>query len=92
MKTIEELINLTPEQEQLCKEMESLYERMQQAGIAFAVNENGQVVVYNATEIADCTDRPLLSSAPEGYEEVYVEDMRELFPLWVCDTLCLKRK
>ena len=91
MEKIENLIARTPEQEVLCKEMESVYEKMQGAGIAFAINENGSVVAYNASEIEDCADVLMCCRCPDGYEEVCMEDMRALFQVWVSDTLCVKR-
>ena len=93
MKSIEELIRLTPEQELLCREMEALYQKMEAAGIAFAYEwDMAKLVAYNATGIAGCAPRPSLCSEPKGYEEVFPEDMRSLFQVWVGDTLCVKRK
>ena len=91
-KTIESLITLTPEQEQLCKEMESLYEKMQEAGIAFAFNEDGSVVAYNAQDISDCCCENICGKGSEGYEYIEQNDMRQLFPIWCCDTLYVERK
>lgn len=92
MKPIEELIRLTPEQEQLCKEMEALYQKMEAAGIAFAQNEDAEVVAYNATEIEDCESAGIFGEYPEGYEYAEQNDMRRLFPVWGCETLYVKRK
>lgn len=89
---IDELIKLTPEQEQLCKEMESLYERMQEAGIAFAQNENGYVVVYNAQDIEDCEGSDVFAGDHPGFEYADQNSMRELFPLWCAEDLWVKRK
>ena len=92
MKPIEELIRLTPEQEQLCREMEALYQKMEAAGIAFAQNEDAEVVAYNATEIEDCETTDVWDHGPGGYEYVEQNDMRRLFPVWGCETLFVKRK
>ena len=92
MKPIAELIRLTPEQEQLCKEMEALYQKMEAAGIAFAQNEDAEVVVYNATEIEDCESAGVWGDGPDGYEYAEQNDMRRLFPVWGCETLYVKRK
>jgi hypothetical protein len=92
MKTIEELIRLTPEQEQLCKEMEALYQKMEAAGIAFAQNEDAEVVVYNATEIEDCESFGVWGDGPDGYEYAEQNDMRRLFPIWCAEDLWVKRK
>lgn len=91
-KTIEQLITLNPEQEQLCKEMENLYVRMEQAGIAFAQNEDGHVVAYNALGIGDCESANVWGEEPEGYEFAEQNNMRRLFPIWCCETLYVKRK
>ena len=92
MKPIEDLTALTPEQEQLCQEMEALYERMQEAGIAFAQSENGDVVAYNSREIEDCTDSGLFAMDMEGYDYADQNAMRSLFPLWCAENLWVKRK
>ena len=89
MKSIEELIRLTPEQELLCREMEALYQKMEAAGIAFAENEDAEVVAYNATEIEDCETTDVWGM---GYEYAEQNDMRRLFPVWGCDVLYVKRK
>ena len=89
---IDELIKLTPKQEQLCKEMESLYERMQEAGIAFAQNENGYVVVYNAQDVEDCKDSGVFATDHPEFEYADQNGMRELFPLWCAEGLWVKRK
>ena len=91
-KTIEELITLTPEQEQLCKEMEACYLKMQEAGIAFAQNEDGYVVAYNAQGIEDCVDSGLWADEHEGYDYADQNDMWELFPVWCAEGLWVKRK
>lgn len=91
-KTIEQLTALTAKQERLCREMEALYDRMEQAGIAFAQNEDGHVVVYNASGIDDCETCDVWGNAPEGYEYLEQNDMRRLFPVWCCDTLYVSRK
>ena len=92
MKKIEELIALTPEQEQLCKEMDALYQRMQEAGIAFAQSENGYVVAYNAQGIEDCEYSDVYGKGPEGYDYADQNSMRNLFPLWCAEDLWVKRK
>lgn len=89
---IKQIIRLTPEQEQLCKEMEALYQKMQAAGIAFAKSENGDVVAYNATEIEDCESADVWGDGPDGYAYAEQNDMRKLFPIWGCETLYVKRK
>lgn len=89
---IKQIIRLTPEQEQLCKEMEALYQKMQAAGIAFAKSENGDVVAYNATEIEDCESADVWGDGPDGYAYAEQNDMRKLFPIWGCDTLYVKRR
>lgn len=92
MKPIAELIRLTPEQEQLCKEMEALYQKMEAAGIAFGLNDDAEVVACNATETEDCESADAWGQGPEGYEYVEQNDMRRLFPVWGCDALYVKRK
>lgn len=92
MKPIEGLIRLTTEQEQLCKEMEALYQKMEAAGIAFGLNDDAEVVVYNATEIEDCESADVWGDGPDGYEYAEQNDMRRLFPVWGCDALYVKRK
>ena len=89
---IKQIIRLTPEQEQLCKEMEALYQKMQSAGIAFAKSENGDVVAYNATEIEDCESADVWGDGPDGYAYAEQNDMRKLFPIWGCETLYVKRR
>lgn len=92
MKTINELIKLTPEQEQLCQEMDALYQRMQKAGIAFAQSEDGYVTAYNALDIEDCDIGDVFGHAPEGYEYADQNAMRNLFPVWCAEDLWVKRK
>lgn len=89
---IDELVKLTDEQKALAKQMEDLYKKMQEANMAFALNENGEVVVYNSEQIADCTDPELCGSAPEGFEYADVNSMYSLFPVWTAEDLCLQRK
>ena len=92
MEPIEKLLELTPEQEQLCKDMESLYAKMQQAGIAFAQDDDGYVVACNAMGISDSESANVWGEGPAGYEYADQNDMRRLFPIWCCDTLYVKRK
>ena len=89
---IDKLVRLTDAQQALAKEMQALYLKMQEAEMAFALNENGTVVVYNAEHIEDCADRPILSSPPEGYEYAEMNYMTELFQIWVSDELYVKPK
>lgn len=92
MKTIEELTKLTSVQEVLCKVMKGVYQKMQEEGIALALNENGYLVAYNAQEIEDCEPADVFGDAPEGYEYAEQNNMHELFPVWVCEELYVKRK
>lgn len=89
---MKELIALTEAQSVVIKKMYELYVKAQDMGICFAVNENSNLVAYNGLEIEDCADRPPLSSPPEGYEYADMEQMREVFPVWDCYELYLKRK
>ena len=89
---IDRMIKLNGEQQALAKEMQALYLRMQEANMAFALNENGTVVVYNCEHIEDCADCAPLFSPPECYEYADMEQMEELFPVWVSDELYVKPK
>jgi len=89
---IDELIKLTDGQQALAKEMQALYLRMQEASLAFAVNDNGEVVVYNSEHLDDCEMPDIFGKAPDGYEEVEINDLPPLFPVWVADGLCVRRK
>lgn len=89
MKTINELIKLTDIQESLVNEMYQLYCKAQSMSICFAINDNSNLVAYNGLDIADCdTER----FNEEDYEAVDLEQMREIFPVWDYDTLCLLRE
>jgi len=88
---IDLLIRLTPAQEALAKEMQALYERMQEAHIAFALNEDGSVVVYNAEHIGDCEGCDVFGVIPDGYEPADLAAMHTLFQVWTGDVLCLQR-
>lgn len=90
MKKIDDLIRLTPEQESLVKEMEELYLRMENARIAFAMNEDGYLVAYNSKEIEDCEFG--LFGCPDGFECADQNEMREIFPFWDHDEIYLRRK
>ena len=90
MSKIDELIKLTDEQKALCEEMEALYLRMEEAGIAFTQNEDGYIVAYNAKEIDDCECS--LFSCPSGFEEADQNEMYAIFPFWDHNELYLKRK
>lgn len=90
-KSIDKLVQLTPGQKKLCKRMEELYIEMQQADIAFACNDNGYVVAYNTEDIEDCEGH-FFGKVPDGFEELDQNDMRMLFPVWLNDSLCVKRK
>jgi len=90
MKEIDDLIRLTPEQESLVKEMEKLYLRMENADIAFTMNEDGYLVAYNSKEIEDCELG--IFGCPEGFECADQNEMRAIFPLWDHSDIYLKRK
>jgi hypothetical protein len=90
--TIEKLIKLTAEQQALAEQMKDLYVRMQEAKMAFAVNENGELAVYNSEHIADCEMPDVFGNILNGYEPVDIDAMTALFPVWNCETLCVKRK
>lgn len=90
MKPIEEIIKLTPWQEELCKMFETLYKKMEEAGIALAVNDDGYVVAYNSKEVEDCVCT--FDPFEKEYELADINNMRALFPVWGCDILGLKRK
>lgn len=92
IEDIDALVRLTPEQEALAKEMEALYERMQQKNMAFALNENGSVVVYNSEHISDCESAEWGVGCPDGYEFADTDKMRELFQIWTAEDLCVKVK
>lgn len=89
---IDELIKLTDDQQALAKEMQALYLRMQEANMAFAVNDNGEVVVYNSEHIDDCEMPNVFGEVPKGYEPVDIDAMESLFPVWVAEDLCVRRK
>lgn len=89
---IDELIKLTDDQQALAEEMQALYLRMQEASLAFAVNDNGEVVVYNSEHIDDCEMPNVFGEVPEGYESVDTDAMESLFPVWVAEDLCVRRK
>lgn len=90
-KTIDQLINLTNEQVELCSKMETLYLEMQKAGIAFAMNKKGYLVAYNALEIEDC-ELCMFGSDCKDYEEVDTNTLHDLFPFWDHCEMYLIRK
>ena len=89
---IDKLIKLNDGQQALAKEMQALYLRMQEAKMAFALNDNGDVVVYSAEHLDDCETADAFGKVPEGYEAVDINEMEALFPVWVSDDLCVRRK
>lgn len=89
---IDRLIRLTGEQQELADQMRALYLKMQQANMAFALNDNGDVVAYNSEHLDDCEMPDIFGKAPDGYEEVEINDLPPLFPVWVADGLCVRRK
>lgn len=93
MKKLESLIALTDYQQAIVKQMWDIYVKAQDAGICFAVNENSNLVAYNGLEIADCDGGGIFpNETPEGFENADLEKMKEIFPVWNCDELYLKRK
>jgi hypothetical protein len=92
-KSMKELIALTEAQSVVIKKMYELYVKAQDMGICFAVNENSNLVAYNGLEIEDCDGGGIFpNETPEGFEYADMEQMREVFPVWDCDELYLKRK
>ena len=93
MKKLEDIIALTDYQQAIVKQMWEIYVKAQDAGICFAVNENANLVAYNGHEIADCDGGGIFpDETPEGFENADLEKMKEIFPVWNCDELYLKRK
>jgi hypothetical protein len=93
MKTnIDDLVKLTSEQEALAKQMKELYGKMLDADMAFALNENSEVVVYNSKHIAGCEFPPIGCQVPDGFEEADMDAMNYLFPIWTAEKLYLSRK
>ena len=86
---INELVKLTDAQKSIVSELWDVYVKAQRNGIAFAINENSNLVAYNSLNIADYDSDRLFS---KNYEEVDLEQMHEVFPVWDYDTLCLLRK
>ena len=87
---IDTIVELTDEQMELVGQMQELYLRMQEAHIAFAMNDDGEVVAYNAEHIKDCESCGLYD-VPGGYEVADIEIMEPLFPVWTGERLCLQR-
>ncbi|MBR1447848.1 MAG: hypothetical protein IJ588_03750 [Prevotella sp.] len=87
---INKLIRLTDEQGKIIDNMWKLYVEAQQAGIAFAINDNSNLVAYNALEVADCDSDNLYRGS--DYELADYDAMREVFPVWDYDSLYLLRK
>lgn len=90
--SIDELVKLTSGQLIMVKQMEKLYHKMQMAGIAFALNENAEVVVYNCKDINDCTRGDWGKGCPDGYEYADMNKMYSLFQVWADENLYVSRK
>lgn len=92
-KTIDELIALTDKQMRLVESMRKLYEEMQKEGIALALNDNEEIVAYNATHIADCqTGGVIFQNEPDGFEYADTGLLQPIFPVWGYENLLLQRK
>ena len=86
-KNLQKVIALTEEQAAIIEKMERIYVEAQLHGICFAVNENSNLVAYNGLDIEDCD-----SGDEMGYEYADMDHMREVFPVWDCEELYLKRR
>lgn len=91
MEKIDEVVRLTEGQEAIIGRMWQIYVEAQGAGIAFAVNENSNLVAYNALDIADCSSDNMFKDNGD-FECADLEGMREVFPVWDCGELWLRRK
>ena len=73
--------------------MEQLFAEMQKENIAFILNDNEEVAVYNSKHIEDCEACGInVETPPEGYEAANKELLYPLFPIWAYENLFLKRK
>ena len=81
---IARLVSLTDDQLSVIKQMEELYAKAQNIGIAFAINESANLVAYNCRRIEDCTgcDGEYEQS---GFEYVEAENLYSMFPVWLGD-------
>ena len=88
---MDEKLKLNAQQQEIIKEMQAVYEKAQAAGIAFALDDNANVVAYNAKDVEDC-EPSLFGNVPDGFEYADVNEMQDVFPVWGTDDLCVKMK
>lgn len=88
-----EKLKLNAQQQEIIKEMQAVYVKAQAAGIAFAMDDNANVVAYNAEDVEDCEPcTPPFGDVPNGFEYVDVNEMQDVFSVWGTDDLCVKIK
>ena len=92
-ENIKSIIALDSGQKRLVEQLERLYLRMQKAGIAFAVNDDSEVVVYNAKRVKDCANsgplRPCDTDNPD-WHFADTGDMHAVFPVFDHEELYIK--
>lgn len=72
--------------------MKALYYDAQRMDIAFAIDDNSNLVAYNSWGIEDCDTGHIFGQNKDGYECTDMNVMEPLFPVWDYDTLYLLRK
>ena len=81
---------LTTKQRSIVAAMQQLHTIAQEAGIAFALDDDARVVAYNASDITDCFGAEV--AGDEDYLELNVNDMHPVFPVWDDSALYVKLK
>lgn len=90
MNEADKLAILSHSQRNIVELMQSLHTIAQEAGIAFAVDDDGNLVAYNASEVEDCFGEEACNE--EDFIELNVNYMRRVFPVWNDSALYVKLK